>query len=447
MLRSLSLAKRSNARRGPRTVAASSSASAVEVANNSSCLCSSSLASFHQNAVGHRGPLSTALNREDNTPNTSFFQQQRRGFSSLLSSTNTSSPPHFSSSSSLSTTTTTTNIRHQIHHHYNHSNNYQHQQIRTKVFVSSHNDMNITSNQILEYCANRGIYVDKARVTSSHVVLQECPFCSKPSYGKADNLYKCYVSIGGGAYFCHRCGSGGSWFDFKAHLRGYQHHVMSVGGGGNNSNAVGNTNGASPTTNRSTAANRQTVQQPANPIPKGATQPLPLPKQRLQAAYNSSLMDAKDNESNSNTATTNNNSNSNSNNNVMDYLQNTRGLKPATLRKYGVGRATYHFPSDQNGQYVAAECVTFPWIISVKDLKEQEALRGAEYKTDKQDDTGFVTRRIKVRALEHKSWQRLDPAGGGWGLFGFHTVPADATEVILTEGEYDAMVSEDVPRE
>lgn len=28
---------------------------------------------------------------------------------------------------------------------------------------------------------------------------------------------------------------------------------------------------------------------------------------------------------------------------------------------------------------------------------------------------------------------------GGWGLFGWHTVPDDAKEIILTEGEYDAM--------
>ena len=28
---------------------------------------------------------------------------------------------------------------------------------------------------------------------------------------------------------------------------------------------------------------------------------------------------------------------------------------------------------------------------------------------------------------------------GGWGLFGWHTVPCDAKEIIITEGEYDAM--------
>lgn len=34
---------------------------------------------------------------------------------------------------------------------------------------------------------------------------------------------------------------------------------------------------------------------------------------------------------------------------------------------------------------------------------------------------------------------RLHPTGAGWGLFGLHTVAADAKEVVLTEGEFDAM--------
>ena len=29
--------------------------------------------------------------------------------------------------------------------------------------------------------------------------------------------------------------------------------------------------------------------------------------------------------------------------------------------------------------------------------------------------------------------------GGDWGLFGLHAVPADAAELVITEGEYDAM--------
>lgn len=51
----------------------------------------------------------------------------------------------------------------------------------------------------------------------------------------------------------------------------------------------------------------------------------------------------------------------------------------------------------------------------------------------------YITRRIKVRSITQKSWQRLDPPGGGFGLFGWHTIPHNATEIILTEGEFDAM--------
>jgi twinkle protein len=71
----------------------------------------------------------------------------------------------------------------------------------------------------------------------------------------------------------------------------------------------------------------------------------------------------------------------------------------------------------------------------------------------------FITRRIKVRSVERKDWQRMDPPGGGWGLFGYHTIPnekptptaddkknrtmrnepREEREIIITEGEYDAM--------
>jgi hypothetical protein len=51
----------------------------------------------------------------------------------------------------------------------------------------------------------------------------------------------------------------------------------------------------------------------------------------------------------------------------------------------------------------------------------------------------YIARRIKARSIEQKSWQRLDPPGGGSGLFGWHTVPHSASELIITEGEFDAM--------
>ena len=54
-------------------------------------------------------------------------------------------------------------------------------------------------------------------------------------------------------------------------------------------------------------------------------------------------------------------------------------------------------------------------------------------------DHTFVTRRIKARALSNKAFQRLDPPGGAWGFFGYHTIPKGGKEIVLCEGEKDAM--------
>lgn len=47
--------------------------------------------------------------------------------------------------------------------------------------------------------------------------------------------------------------------------------------------------------------------------------------------------------------------------------------------------------------------------------------------------------RLKIRSIEQKANQRLEPRGGPWGLFGWHTVPASAEVIVITEGEFDAM--------
>jgi twinkle protein len=270
--------------------------------------------------------------------------------------------------------------------------------------------MQVSEKQILEHCANHGISSNEVRTSRTHVVLKECPFCDKPTNNKADNQYKLYVSTGGGAYFCHRCGSKGSWYDFKMKLGGFE-----VVGIGDNQGAT-----------RATSSRRSSNQTDGRRTTQSTTAaPLPMPSKRLAACYISSLVDQPET------------------NQVLDYLLNVRGLLKTTLRKYGVGRATYNFPSKEPNSpntYVAAECVTFPWIMRGSEVKEQEALRGADYNSEQeQDEDHYVTRRIKARALQQKAWQRLDPPGGGWGLFGFHTVPENATELVITEGEYDAM--------
>ena len=49
--------------------------------------------------------------------------------------------------------------------------------------------------------------------------------------------------------------------------------------------------------------------------------------------------------------------------------------------------------------------------------------------------------KAKVRGIgrENKSYMRVKPGGSIWGLFGLNTVGASDKEVVITEGEYDAM--------
>ena len=250
------------------------------------------------------------------------------------------------------------------------------------VFVSKHNQsLNVTAQDILQLVES-----GNHRTTNSHVILEECPFCTKPSGNKPDNQHKLYVQLGGGAYFCHRCGTGGSWFDLKARL-------------GSNPPLQSTPDPLAPKLNASV---------------HDECKPLQLPSPRLQALYSSQLLDE---------------SNDENNNPVLDYLYNVRGLDTKTLRKYGVGRASYSFQSKNSHNWQEADCVTFPWIMTVADAAYQEELRGAKliFPRPKEEDVGkqvnekddwkkttFLTRRIKARSIEEKSWQRLDPAGGGF---------------------------------
>ena len=410
------------------------------------------------------------------------------------------------------------------HQHQNHHHDQNHRRGRrylSSAFVSRHNhSLNITPDTIVDYCSSHGASVEGARTTSTHVVLRECPFCPKPTRNEASNLYKLHIQIGGGAYFCHRCGTGGSWYDLKAKFGGFNverglgsgtSSGRGGGGGGSlntNRNGNGNNTGSSGYNNNSNY-NLSGGAKSTNNKKKTAdgTEPcLPMPPARLSGFYSSRLLDHPNNDDSknidSNNDSNNNSNNSNSNitnkNDVLRYLTEVRGLNTKTLRKYGVGKGAYQFPCDVSGGYRETECITFPWIMRESDIKLQESLRGAtfamsappipvvpeaaaaaavigdisanddqeENKKDKKESTAaataaaskitpgnnitgeikdevptgaFVTRRIKARALEKKAWQRLDPPGGGWGLFGLHTIPNDATEIVLTEGEYDAM--------
>jgi twinkle protein len=276
----------------------------------------------------------------------------------------------------------------------------------SRNYSSSGKVTEVTASDIINFCTSHGISNMGLRQQSQHVVIKECPFCEKPTKNMADNQHKIYVKIGDGVYFCHRCGAKGSWNDFQRHIAGDQHQEDAEAW-----SEIGHIR-MSPRHPPPARGYDRTTDTPST------AKSLPMPSERLNSCYITSLLDQP------------------GTNPSLEYLTKVRGFTTSTLRKYGVGRGTYNFPGE-DGRFVPAECITFPWILPAAEVVEQEELRGATIELP--PNQAFVTRRIKARALENKAWQRLDPPGGGWGLFGYHTIPADATEIVVTEGEYDAM--------
>jgi len=210
----------------------------------------------------------------------------------------------------------------------------------------------------------------------------------------------------------------------------------------------------------------------ANSMETRKSKKLKIPLERLQAAYITNLLDNQFNLSSQR---------------ALNYLTNVRGLTKQTLRKYGVGLGTYSFFESslddtlginmgQDAKFITTDCITFPWMLKDSEIFEQEEIIpnddrslnimndigekvsvmkykkniSSVYKNspivldkklgiEKIPVKNFRTCRIKARSLSNKAWQRLDPPGGCWGFFGWHTIPPDATEIVITEGEYDAM--------
>lgn len=100
--------------------------------------------------------------------------------------------------------------------------------------------------------------------------------------------------------------------------------------------------------------------------------------------------------------------------NVKTYLNSKRGITDDVLDAFGVGATTVR--AKIHDSWTEYPSIAFPMY----------------------NDDGQLVRH-KLRAIENKSVMRLAPTGGTWGLFGLNNVPPDANEVVLTEGEFDAM--------
>ncbi|KAJ0411941.1 hypothetical protein ATCC90586_009898 [Pythium insidiosum] len=230
------------------------------------------------------------------------------------------------------------------------------------------------------------------RASDSHLVVKECPFCHA-TRGKADNLFKLYVHRRQGVFKCHRCGAAGSWFDFKRALQS-PHVALAPAGAALHGN--GSTMQDAKVIAVLDNAKAMAIQRNLTEDPAFAP--------------------------------------------VRAYLTQRRGLSEHVLAKYGVGAIEQPFRNDA-GESESVACIAFPWMARAADLDAMGvvvagAAGGAAGSGDRNQ---FDVVRLKLRGVDDKSKQRLVPKGGSWGLFGWHTVPAAAEELVVTEGEFDAM--------
>ncbi|OQR96724.1 twinkle protein [Thraustotheca clavata] len=249
-----------------------------------------------------------------------------------------------------------------------------------KTFVSKYYELD--DHRVIDDFLRRKNLVLKE--TPTHYIVRDCPFCHSTK-GRSDNLFKLYVAKTNGVYLCHRCGSSGSWFSFRQKL-GASDVVPA---------AMGN---ADPSRYQDDEPKLISVLDNAKAI-----------------ALQRNLHEDEECK------------------HVLEYLSK-RGLKPDVLKKYCVGAIQQPFYDGDN--QVQKWCVTFPWMARSSDLE----LMGVECQSNSSTDANlFNVVRLKVRAIDDKSKQRLVPKGGSWGLFGWNTVPTSSTSIVITEGEFDAM--------
>ncbi|KAK5578749.1 hypothetical protein RB653_008422 [Dictyostelium firmibasis] len=247
----------------------------------------------------------------------------------------------------------------------------------SSTFVSSHYKVNEES--MLSYLDRKKMVY---KIIGKQIIVKECPLCHDTK-GKFDNFWKLYISRETAAFFCHRCGCKGSWIDLKVNLGDLSLDHS------NHKSIIKST--PSSKTSSTSSPTSSTNEEPT----------VSIADLKKMLNYSNELNNHQD---------------------VIKKLtgkeKGERGLSKEVLDFYKVGVTSQQFFF--NDEWQEHKCITFPWTSLDKKGNVQ-------------------VHRCKLRSTKEKSLQRIEPKGGKWGFFGWHTVPLDAKEIILTEGEYDAM--------
>ena len=306
------------------------------------------------------------------------------------------------------------------------------------TYVSSH--YTVPSSDISAYMVRKNLSYSE---TLHHFIIRQCPFCPPPVHPGPSDLNKLYVQKHRGVFLCHRCGTKGGWFEFKRMMGD-----LDVGNGtvGLNVNTLG----------RMHSKVRIKVEKGKEEEKRNEKSSVDVEEMREAVRLLESSSECK------------------------EYLKK-RGLDESIIRKYGVGAMRAKFLGDDD-RYEEHLCITFPFISKIQQtarvgrkkkvpaallslplMQESEPIIAAEEQSVsiakeplkvKLNDTlstseacpfdanvaeRYTTHRVKLRSINRKKNQRFFPSGIRQGWFGLHTIPADASTIVITEGEFDAM--------
>jgi twinkle protein len=299
-----------------------------------------------------------------------------------------------------------------------------------KTFVSKH--FQIPPEEIEAYLKRKSI---NATRSGEQFKVKMCPFCHDIK-NDLTNMNTLSILADSGAHNCFRCGAKGSWFDFKKRMGDLRVGIAKVGDGGP-AEAPAGAEGSSTELTTARVADRQAEavaarEEGLEPIEDLQNYPAAMggiPSDSLKHCDSpdpSSLSDLSDPPDPSDPSHPVNPFNLPSGMpKVREWLV-SRGLNPPTLEMFGVGATKAKFLGVDN-KWSEYECVTFPWRQLIpKHGPKASAAPGEVIK-------------VKLRAWNEKRFMRLHPKSKAWGFFGWNTVPPESPEVIITEGELDAM--------
>jgi len=348
---------------------------------------------------------------------------------------------------------------------------------KVQTFVSSFYQLPIDA--VVSFLTRHQISFKEALSNPEKIIIQYCPFCHDIKEKKT-NMWKLYIDKKNGYFYCFRCGARGTWFDFQRRFHNFaitnwEGKPINVGIERTPSSSLSfttsehqseemhtspmlseeapswtklstevneelpNPNEVLPDTNRilsnmdkasseqsdeefpnlnDLSVSRDFGQQQYHSTATVTTTSLPtttssfskLPRNKHSTQYHVKYREETAGREIAFADATKLNTylaNVTKYPEIKQYLNTERGLKDDVIEKYRVGGTIARFYDEEEKTWKDQFCVVFPWY-------------GPLDYTHPEKGDGIL--RYKYRALKKKYLQRLEPVGGGWGMFGWHLI-------------------------